>query len=450
MTAKKPRMKRSPPPRHTHVLILAPEGGRLVHRKGSVDVQPGQIQGLKARGMVRLVDLTGLTETTYVALPGFAPEDILPALTLSPGEYLPNTLQEDVLLDARPTVNDQGETAALIAYAPQRVLADLFTELRQAGLTPVGAEPAVLTALHAADTRGTVVLHSQPHQHVGLLVVNGQVIGRTRVPATEAPEERVDQLYQMVGGMASLLGSVQSAVEHVVLLGDPETTEQMRAQVEQNNPDVQVTVLRGEDLARFALTHAPPVTLSPLLPRRQAEGRPPLWPLAAALAAGLLPFGVITVQSAGILRQMQAEQRVLDQNRVPLREYADLQDREQAATRTVQEAQTILGTRVNWREHLTRVTDQLPEQGGRYTVRLGTLDAAATLPTPAPPLDGQPAPLPTLTPSVTYTFSAYAASRTAATNVITNFEQTFHLNLEQLSKAPDGQWLLRASMQEKP
>lgn len=466
--AKTPRksQKRSPPP--THVLVLAPDGATLVDRKGRAQpLNPDAAPRSRQSGRVLTVDLTPLSDTTFVPLPGLSAGEVQSAVRLTPGEYLPNTIHGDSQLGVLPTVDDQGTTAALIAFAPTDELSTLQARLARTGLTPIGVEPALVTALHHAGDVGTVVLHMQGHQYVGLLLERGQVIARTREAAASTSEQRVGQIYGMIGGLASLLSPPDHTVEHVILLGEPDTVSTMQASIEQSNPDVRVSVLRGEDLARLALTN-PPLTaiqsLKPTTSRAAAGSQRVWWPLGVGLALGVLPALVLGVQNAGIRNTMQAQQTILDQQTVPLQEHAALLTREVEAQRIVQEADAILGSRVDWRERLTRVTDQLPEDDGEYEVQFLTLLASARLPAPPPApapsaedASGTPNPEPTpavpvkpTKPDVTYTFTALAESRAAATTAIANLERAYRLNLEELGREPEGGWRLRGSMQERP
>ena len=463
--AKTPRksQKRSPPP--THVLVLAPDGATLVDRKGRArPLNPDAAPRRRQRGRVLTVDLTPLSDTTFVSLPGLSSGEVQSAVRLTPGKYLPNTMHSDCQLSVLPTVDDQGTTAALIAFAPTDELSTLQARLARTGLTPIGVEPAIITALHHAGDEGTVVLHVQGHQYVGLLLERGQVIARTREAAASTIEQQVGQLYAMIGGLANLLSSPDHTVEHVILLGEPDTVSTMQASIEQSNPDVRVSVLRGEDLARLALTN-PPLTVIQATSRTPASSQRVWWPLAVGLALGVLPALMLGLQNAGIRNTMQEQQTILDQQTAPLQEHAALLAREAEAQRIVQEADAILGSRVDWRERLTRVIDQLPKDGGEYEVRVLTLLASARPPAPPPAPapsaedassgTSNPEPTPAVPvkptkPDVTYTFTALAKSRAAATTAITNLEQAYRLNLEELGRDPEGGWRLRGSMQERP
>ncbi|WP_034388483.1 hypothetical protein [Deinococcus sp. YIM 77859] len=456
VTPRTSQKRRLPP---THVLVLAPDGATLVDRKGRVQVlTPDATARTRYRGRVLTVDLSAVSDTTFVSLPGLAPNEVSSAIHLTPGEYLPNAVHGDTRLSVLPTVDDQGTTSALIAFAPADELAGLHARLTRLGLTPVGVEPAVVTATHHADTQGTVVLHVQPHQDVSLLMRGGQVIARTRDAASGTVEQRIGRLYPMISGLASLL-SPTDYVQHVILLGEPDTVSALRASIQHNAPNVRVSILRGEDLARLALTHPPLTPIQALSRQEQAKvsQRPRWWPLAPGLALGTLPGLVLGVQNAGIRNTMQTQQVLLSQHAAPLQEHASLLAREAEAQRVVQEAEAILGSRVNWRDHLTRVTDQLPEKDGRYAVRFLTLLASARRSEPPPaasePTGSEPAPAvparPTK-PNVTYTFAALAESRAAATTAIANLERVYRLNLEALDRDPGGGWRLRGSMQERP
>lgn len=445
--------RRTPPP--THVLVLSEAGAQLVDRKGNVQTLTAEPQRARKRaGELLIVDMIGTVETTMASLPELTPEEIQSAVELTPAEFLPPSHVGDVRVAVHPTTDDKGVPSALIAYAPSAVITDHQTASDLLGLTPLGVEPAVVTATHAADDSGTVVLHSQAHQHVGLLMQRRQVLGRVREAAGAQTGERVDQLYGMITGLAGVIGG---DIDHVILTGDADTLEAMRRSIGENYPALRVTVLGDVDLARLALT-MPPLTPvqghTPTTKRTGASGVALWGPLAAGLAAGLLPAALVTFQTMNVQRTLRAEQGALSANAAPLQEHADLTARAAAAGRVVQEADTILRGRVNWERTLTRVTDQLPEDAGKYSVRFASLLAKASV-APAPAAaetpDTQteaPPPVPAGPPEVAMTVTAVAASRAAATLAISNLERTHQLNLQELSRVPGG-WRIRGTLLDR-
>lgn len=447
--------RRTPPP--THVLVLSEAGAQLVDRKGNVQTLTAEPQRAKKRaGQLLIVDMIGKVETTLASLPELTPEEIQSAVELTPAEFLPPTHVGDVRVAVHPTTDDKGVASALIAYAPSAVISDLQGASDLLGLTPLGVEAAVVTATHAADASGTVVLHSQAHQHVGLLMQRRQILGRARDAAGTQTGERVDQLYGMITGLA---GVIDGDIDHVILTGDADTLEVMHTSIGKNYPDLRVTVLGEVDLARLALT-MPPLTPvqghTPTAKRTGASGAALWGPLAAGLAAGLLPAALVTLQTTNVQRTLRAEQHALSANAAPLQEHADLTARAAAAGRVVQKADTILQGRVNWERTLTRVTDQLPEDAGKYSVRFSSLLAKASVaPAPAPTAaetpDTQkdaPPPVPAGPPEVAMNVTAVAASRAAATLAISNLERTHQLNLQELSRVPGG-WRIRGTLLDR-
>jgi len=455
----KPSIRRSTK-RPTHVLVLSDQGAAVMDRNGNFTVvDPEQLTELKIKGQLGVVDLGVLTETTYVSMPELTPDEMLAAIQLTPTDYLPSGSRDDAPLSILPTINDENQSAALIAFMPNETLNLLVQRVTQASLGFAGVEPAIVTAILGVQNSNsaTVILQTEPFQHVGLLMFGGQIIGRSRMAATPHLEERIDELYSVLTGMMSLLPPTHPHISALVLLGDPETTARMHAQVEQDNNDVTVTILKGEHLARLALQHG--LTL-PVTTKGEGRLGSPLLPLLLGAAAGLLPFGVISLQNMQITRSMQREQVVVNKQRGEVQEHSALLRRQQVALGIIQEANTILDSRVNWRERLTRITDQLPEDGGRYTVRFRSFNATATPLTPPNTLSGTaetgaeaqstPAATPNLRPEVRYTFTALTPSRAAATNAITNFEHTFRLNLEEITREGNGNWQFRGQLQEKP
>ncbi|AZI44297.1 hypothetical protein EHF33_15520 [Deinococcus psychrotolerans] len=477
-TPKPPNPKAAPPakPRHKakhtpqYVLVMTDTDNTLSDKKGHVQtVTPDTLASLKLRGTVHVVDLTGLADITFTPAPGLTPQQASSAIALSPETYLPAHVAEDAIFGVLPTIDDQGENAALITYTSKQAMGDLTRALSAAGLSLLSVENAALTALHRLPKQGGgAIITSTEHQHVALIANDTRIIGRIRQPASQQIGERLDQLFDMLTSITSILHGQNTSLDHIILIADPESAQRLHDETMHGTPDFTLDILTQSDLAQLGF-------LAPTLPLKPGKQTSTVQrgdlkaylPLAIGLAVAVLPFLALTLLNQATQRQISGDQVALTALSAPLNEYAALNTSIARGQAAQQQVNTILSNRVNWPQKLTALTDQLPTQNGAFTVKLQTLQATAIQSAPPPPPTasvpptpgGTPvpisAPLTLPAPTITYTLTAQATNKAAINDAINTLESRYALNLTTLRKtlpttAQQGVWVMQATATEKP
>lgn len=445
-----------PKPRKTvhiqNALVVTPHEAFAYDKKG----QGGPTESAqKLKGATRIVDLTDTVDTTFGNFAEFTQEEVAQAILTDPRDYLPKEAPapEELFLDVLPTQNEQGRTAALIAYVRKSDMGSILRNLSPSQVITV--EPAVVIVANDYIQRGeeAAVLQVSDHYLTGLLVSEGQI--RSRLREIISPSRTSEQGINMLSTLASL----GNMVTHIGLTGRPDTVEEIASSLSEEG--LEVRSYGPEQLAECAIKQPLLFNLRPQAVRKAN----PLLPLGVGLAAGLLPGLVIGAGN----QTLQSKISTANQATAALRPQVDEANRLSAEIKNVrdtqQKAEEITKSRVNWDKSLTTLTAYLPQESDKYNVMLSRLKAsianppAAAAATPTngvtpdnnqgtPP--GNQAANPVLsTPLVKYDLEMVAVSRFAATTAISNFEKNYNFNLTSISRNESGGWSLRGTATEK-
>lgn len=465
MSEKKPKSRPSPRRaalRYTYVLVLQPGSAILYDRQGhAFPTNPDDLTSLKVRGSVLVLDLTGQTETTHFASPDMTTDELRQAIELTPGDYLPSSVDSQVVASSLLALDDQQRSAALIAYLPLEALGGLRDLLAAANLQLIGIVPALGVALQdAAPQGGSVLVELNAKQQVNLLTQDGQVVARTRIAARATPAQRTEQVLDSLSESEALLEGLHSNIGRVLILGQDDLASDTCQALTGSNAGVDVVYLDAAALARLAFRRVPELLLPVRQPARRSQ---PLLLIGLGLVAGLAPALVLGGLKAGTDAQITRQQMRLDAIQPQLDEYNRIQTRLKVIQGIEAQVATITLGRTDWRKSLQNVTDQLPAEGERYLVQLRSLNgvsssppplAAATPPAPvgittseSPPSTPPAVPAPAL---VTYTLTAQASDRNSINQAIANFEQRYIFGLNSLRQDQTGVWTFDATATEKP
>lgn len=444
MTKTKP--PKSPPVQQ--VLIVTPGETFTFEKKGT-----GVVAAARPRNnaRTRIVDLSDTTETTFGNFTEFKEHEVADSIRTDPRDYLPREAPEprELVLDVLPSRNEQDQTAALIGYLRKTDVERLTQNVNAARIMVI--EPAILTAAGTYVESGdeAVLLQVGETQLTGLLVSGGKIRARLReiISPTRVEEQSI--------GILSGLANLGSSVNHIGLLGYPETVEALAERFAQEE-NVNLRVFTPEVLAQTAISTPSLLNLRPPVIRNIN----PALPLLAGAAAGFLPGLIMEAMNTGIKRNVEAMQQEITSLKPQVQE-ADQLRAEIAQIRDIQaKAKEITENRVNWDNSLSRLTAMLPQQSGQYNVKLKTLNATIANP-PAQAQAAQSTPNSPATvaavhtaavlskPLLKYDLEMTGVSRYAATSTVTNFEKSFNFQLTSLSRNQTSGWDIRGTAIEK-
>ncbi|KQR15507.1 hypothetical protein [Deinococcus sp. Leaf326] len=456
-TAKSPKPTRNPFT-NSQVLILGEGEATLVSSKGNVRTSQGpDLKTLPAKlsGPVAVIDLTKRTELAYANMAEYTPTEVLGGLMLDASAYTKKDNRE-LYLNAAPTISDQDQTAALLGYIARSNYAALSQDIQRTGLHMTVLIPALAVAAQALlpDGLGTLLVEVHTDEYTVLLLENGKILGRFReFYRSDTPAQDILKSLDSLAKSDAL-----QEVKRVALMGDATLIQNVLTAL-QDVAEIEFVTFSPSGLAQLLHQHG---TLFAIRGRTEGQAKQvSWWPLVAGVALGLLPYGVLSALNAGTSRQIQqtrdqitAIQPQLAEGRALEAEIARVQD-------VKTKAAAITESRVDWSQALSDLTDQLPQSAGQLTARFTRLSTdlpapvAAATPVATTAADGTTtpvvAPIPAASvPLPTYQLEFKAASRAAATALITNLEQTYVLDTQTLTRNPDGSWRIQANATTKP
>lgn len=425
-----------------YTLLLRQDGTLTIH-----DAQGQQIsEGKKPKGPVALVDLGQHSVITDVSDSKISTENLLKLIHTDPASII-GPQGQGVSAGGIAGKDDRGNNYALVQMIGKEELQSLTDMVAERGLSPVAFDSGLFVAYRLTDKNvPTALVQPGPKNNI-LLAVYQDTIFRLQNTVAVTEQGQEDAVGALYGEAVELFETLYPATElRVHLIGDTEFNRQLQGKIRSNNINAEII---PEDLLIRESFKQDGSTIIPEKVAAITKNPSPLpsWmPIALGLAAGLIPYAVLSAQNSSIRANTEQMTQKLAVMRPQLDEHGRLTG-ELARINAVQlAARAITENRVDWNGTYDKLLSKLPQGGNTYTLLFTSLSADAGL-SPISTTDENGLPIASMPapPQPTFNLTAVTKQRGEATKALESLERNYDMDMRTLRQDED-RWVLEATL----